>query len=213
MPRRRASATAPSPTPAPTLVRERCDVCLVGNHDLAVLGALDISTFSETAAAAVEWTRENVGEATLEFLARARAGGRARGRRPLPRLPARPDLGVRALDRPGRSRPRRPGRADRPDRPLPRRALLHPAPTAGGAATPSGAQAGDGALLDLDERRLAAQSRQRRPAARRRPARRLAGARHRGAGRPASTASPTTSTRAAEAILAAGLPSRLADRL
>jgi diadenosine tetraphosphatase ApaH/serine/threonine PP2A family protein phosphatase len=50
------------------LVRERCDTCLVGNHDLALLGALDISTFSETAAAAVEWTRENVSAETLEFL-------------------------------------------------------------------------------------------------------------------------------------------------
>lgn len=50
------------------LVRERCDACLVGNHDLAVLGALDIASFSEAAAAAVEWTRENVGERTLEFL-------------------------------------------------------------------------------------------------------------------------------------------------
>ncbi|HET6997563.1 MAG TPA: metallophosphoesterase family protein [Solirubrobacterales bacterium] len=50
------------------LIRERCDVCLVGNHDLAVLGGLDISTFSETAAAAVEWTREHASAATLEFL-------------------------------------------------------------------------------------------------------------------------------------------------
>ena len=50
------------------LIRERCDVCLVGNHDLAVLGGLDISSFSETAAAAVEWTREQASEATLEFL-------------------------------------------------------------------------------------------------------------------------------------------------
>lgn len=50
------------------LVRERCTTCLVGNHDLAVLGALDIDTFSETAAAAVEWTREHVKEETLEFL-------------------------------------------------------------------------------------------------------------------------------------------------
>jgi predicted phosphodiesterase len=50
------------------LVRERCSICLVGNHDLAVLGAIDISTFSDTAAAAVEWTRENVGEETLDFL-------------------------------------------------------------------------------------------------------------------------------------------------
>jgi len=42
------------------MVRERCDLCLVGNHDLAVLGQLDIKAFSEAAAAAVEWTRANV---------------------------------------------------------------------------------------------------------------------------------------------------------
>jgi diadenosine tetraphosphatase ApaH/serine/threonine PP2A family protein phosphatase len=50
------------------LARERCDVCLVGNHDLALLGAIPIETFSETAATAVEWTRENVSAETLEFL-------------------------------------------------------------------------------------------------------------------------------------------------
>jgi predicted phosphodiesterase len=50
------------------LIRERCDLCLVGNHDLAVLGGLDISSFSETASVAVEWTRENAAPATLEFL-------------------------------------------------------------------------------------------------------------------------------------------------
>jgi diadenosine tetraphosphatase ApaH/serine/threonine PP2A family protein phosphatase len=50
------------------LVRERCDVCLVGNHDLAVLGTLDISSFSEAAAEAVAWTRENIAEGSLEFL-------------------------------------------------------------------------------------------------------------------------------------------------
>jgi diadenosine tetraphosphatase ApaH/serine/threonine PP2A family protein phosphatase len=56
------------PDACTALVRERCGACLVGNHDLALLGALDISTFSESAAAAVEWTRENVNEETLEFL-------------------------------------------------------------------------------------------------------------------------------------------------
>ncbi|HEU5252187.1 MAG TPA: metallophosphoesterase family protein [Solirubrobacterales bacterium] len=56
------------PDACTALVRERCSACLVGNHDLALLGALDISTFSEAAAAAVEWTRENVSPATLEFL-------------------------------------------------------------------------------------------------------------------------------------------------
>jgi diadenosine tetraphosphatase ApaH/serine/threonine PP2A family protein phosphatase len=50
------------------LVRARCATCLAGNHDLAVLGALDISAFSETAAEAVEWTRGSADERTLEFL-------------------------------------------------------------------------------------------------------------------------------------------------
>jgi diadenosine tetraphosphatase ApaH/serine/threonine PP2A family protein phosphatase len=56
------------PDACTALVRERCSTCLVGNHDLAVLGALDIKTFSEAASAAVEWTRENVSEETLDFL-------------------------------------------------------------------------------------------------------------------------------------------------
>jgi diadenosine tetraphosphatase ApaH/serine/threonine PP2A family protein phosphatase len=50
------------------LVQDRCDLCLVGNHDLAVLGGLDVSAFSEAAAAAVEWTVAAAGEGTLEFL-------------------------------------------------------------------------------------------------------------------------------------------------
>lgn len=56
------------PDACTTLARERCRVCLVGNHDLAVLGALDISTFSEAAAKAVEWTRENIAQDSLEFM-------------------------------------------------------------------------------------------------------------------------------------------------
>ncbi|MBK5219890.1 MAG: metallophosphoesterase family protein [Thermoleophilia bacterium] len=56
------------PDACTALIRERCEVCLVGNHDLAVLGALDISAFSETAKAAVEWTREQASAATLEYL-------------------------------------------------------------------------------------------------------------------------------------------------
>lgn len=57
------------PDACTALVRECSAICLVGNHDLALLGALDISTFSEAAATAVEWTRENVNDETLEFLA------------------------------------------------------------------------------------------------------------------------------------------------
>jgi diadenosine tetraphosphatase ApaH/serine/threonine PP2A family protein phosphatase len=51
-----------------TLVRERCAVSLNGNHDLAVTGAIDAATFSETARAAVEWTRANASAETLEYL-------------------------------------------------------------------------------------------------------------------------------------------------
>lgn len=56
------------PDACTALVRERCKVCLGGNHDLAVIGALDISAFSETAKAAVEWTRGAADKETLDFL-------------------------------------------------------------------------------------------------------------------------------------------------
>jgi predicted phosphodiesterase len=56
------------PDACTALVRERCGLSLVGNHDLAVLGELDISSFSETAKAAVEWTRAEADAATFEFL-------------------------------------------------------------------------------------------------------------------------------------------------
>jgi diadenosine tetraphosphatase ApaH/serine/threonine PP2A family protein phosphatase len=61
------------------LVRERCDLCLVGNHDLAVLGGLDIAAFSESAAAAVKWTRANVAERTLGLLRGLEPAGEREG--------------------------------------------------------------------------------------------------------------------------------------
>jgi predicted phosphodiesterase len=50
------------------LVADRCDLCLVGNHDLAVLGELDIDAFSPAAAAAVRWTQGAAGDETIRFL-------------------------------------------------------------------------------------------------------------------------------------------------
>jgi predicted phosphodiesterase len=50
------------------LARERCDLCLAGNHDLVVTGDIDIADFSFSAAAAARWTRENIGGAALDFL-------------------------------------------------------------------------------------------------------------------------------------------------
>ncbi len=56
------------PDECTALVAERCDLCIVGNHDLAVLGELDTEVFSPAAAAAAEWTRETCKAATLDFL-------------------------------------------------------------------------------------------------------------------------------------------------
>jgi diadenosine tetraphosphatase ApaH/serine/threonine PP2A family protein phosphatase len=46
----------PRPNRCCALVAERADVCLIGNHDLAALGLLDLEIFSPDAAAAGAWT-------------------------------------------------------------------------------------------------------------------------------------------------------------
>ena len=50
------------------LVSERCELCLVGNHDLAVIGEISTEVFSASAAAAVEWTRANSAPSTIDYL-------------------------------------------------------------------------------------------------------------------------------------------------
>jgi predicted phosphodiesterase len=50
------------------LIRERADVCLAGNHDLAVTGALSVEDFSEAARRAAEWTQRTISEETRLFL-------------------------------------------------------------------------------------------------------------------------------------------------
>jgi diadenosine tetraphosphatase ApaH/serine/threonine PP2A family protein phosphatase len=55
------------------LVAERCALSLVGNHDLAVLGELDITSFSPAAATAVRWTQRNSSDETLRYLRGLRA--------------------------------------------------------------------------------------------------------------------------------------------
>ena len=61
------------------LIRERCALSLVGNHDLAVLGALDVASFSEAAAVAVAWTREHIAERTLAMLRELEPAGEREG--------------------------------------------------------------------------------------------------------------------------------------
>ena len=79
MPRRRRRLRR-QPDECVDLVRERCELCLVGNHDLAVLGELDTSTFSAAAAAAVEWTTANSSKETLDFLGGLEPADTSRGR-------------------------------------------------------------------------------------------------------------------------------------
>jgi predicted phosphodiesterase len=50
------------------LARERCDLCLAGNHDLVVTGDISIAEFSSHAAAAARWTRDHIDSESLDFL-------------------------------------------------------------------------------------------------------------------------------------------------
>jgi diadenosine tetraphosphatase ApaH/serine/threonine PP2A family protein phosphatase len=51
------------------LAASECDFCLVGNHDLVVLGKLDVRDFSANAATAAEWTREHIASDSVDYLA------------------------------------------------------------------------------------------------------------------------------------------------
>jgi diadenosine tetraphosphatase ApaH/serine/threonine PP2A family protein phosphatase len=132
------------------LVRERCKICLVGNHDLAVLGSLDIASFSEAAAVAVEWTRANVSDRTLEFLRDLDPEGERGGfglfhaspRDPIweyvlssEQAEAAMDASERRINLIGHSHV----------------ALFFNRPDQGEEGETRGAQASDGALLDLDQ--------------------------------------------------------------
>ncbi|MGZ4291098.1 MAG: metallophosphoesterase family protein [Gaiellaceae bacterium] len=66
----------PWPNECCELVRERAAVSLCGNHDLAVLGALDVREFTGDAAAAARWTAGVLREGPREWLASLAPSGR-----------------------------------------------------------------------------------------------------------------------------------------
>ena len=66
------------PNECAELVAERCTVCLAGNHDLAVLEAIDISTFSPAAAEAAQWTTAQLRDDQRDFLAGLHAADESR---------------------------------------------------------------------------------------------------------------------------------------
>jgi diadenosine tetraphosphatase ApaH/serine/threonine PP2A family protein phosphatase len=193
------------------LVREHCDVCLVGNHDMAVLGELDIASFSEAAALAVEWTRANVAERTLEFLRELEPSGERAGIGLFHASPRDPIweyvLASEQADAGMDANPQRIGLIGHSHV-----ALFFTRPEAGKGGETRGAQASDGALLDLGHGSWlvnpgsVGQPRDGDP---------------RAAWLEIDTEAETTSfhrvayeiERAAAPIAAAGLPNRLADRL
>ena len=50
------------------LARLHVALCLAGNHDLAVIGAIDVNDFSQAARRAAEWTRDSIAPATHQYL-------------------------------------------------------------------------------------------------------------------------------------------------
>ena len=58
----------PQPNECVDLARERTSLSLCGNHDLAVLGAIDVSDFTGDAGAAARWTTSVLGETQAEWL-------------------------------------------------------------------------------------------------------------------------------------------------
>ncbi len=58
----------PRPNRCCALVAERADVCLIGNHDLGVLGRIDLEDFSPDAAASARWTAEVLEDQPRRYL-------------------------------------------------------------------------------------------------------------------------------------------------
>jgi predicted phosphodiesterase len=58
----------PQPNRCCTLVAERADVCLIGNHDLGVLGRIGLDAFSPDAAASARWTAEILDDEPRAYL-------------------------------------------------------------------------------------------------------------------------------------------------
>jgi predicted phosphodiesterase len=67
------------PSECLALVRDRCAICLGGNHDLVVSGVLDIDQFTSEAGVAARWTRSVLTPDELEALALLSPSGERSG--------------------------------------------------------------------------------------------------------------------------------------
>ncbi|MGH9195480.1 MAG: metallophosphoesterase family protein [Acidimicrobiia bacterium] len=57
-----------SPNEVVAALQDRCDLSLIGNHDLAAVGRVDLDIFRDVAAEAVVWTRDQLNSESSEFL-------------------------------------------------------------------------------------------------------------------------------------------------
>jgi predicted phosphodiesterase len=69
----------PRPNECCAAIAGRADVCLAGNHDLAVLGTIDLEEFGGEAGIAATWTRSVLEDDARKFLARLEPAGSAHG--------------------------------------------------------------------------------------------------------------------------------------
>ena len=69
----------PHPNECCAAIAERADVCLAGNHDLAVRGTIDLAEFGGEAAVAAAWTREVLQPDAQALLDRLEPEGVAHG--------------------------------------------------------------------------------------------------------------------------------------
>jgi len=69
----------PRPNECCATIEKRADVCLAGNHDLAVRGTIDLEEFGGEAAVAARWTREQLAPEAQALLDRLEPGGSAHG--------------------------------------------------------------------------------------------------------------------------------------
>jgi len=58
----------PRPNPCCAAVERRAAICLAGNHDLGVLGSIDLAEFTGDAVEAARWTRGVLAEGSRRFL-------------------------------------------------------------------------------------------------------------------------------------------------
>ena len=58
----------PRPNECVEQIRQNCEICLMGNHDHAVVGLTDMTYFNQYAQESVLWTRKQLTQSNFQFL-------------------------------------------------------------------------------------------------------------------------------------------------